>query len=137
MCCALLLHFHVGELLTRRLSYSGYSYQLASRQVMCSRRDSCRLGATLPCPRSCEKSLPRYICALLTISEPCVSIIRSESVCDDRKAVTVPRLDLAAAWSVMLMFDVVVFSITFTQAIRINRLESQSLARRMLTDGAW
>ena len=50
---------------------------------------------------------------------------------------TFSSLDLAVAWGVMLLFDVTVFAITFIQAIRLNRLQSQSLVHRILTDGRY
>ncbi|TBU56172.1 hypothetical protein BD310DRAFT_824403, partial [Dichomitus squalens] len=42
---------------------------------------------------------------------------------------------LAVAWGVMLVLDATVFTITFFQAIHMDRLWSHSLAHRMLIDG--
>ncbi|KAL1939000.1 hypothetical protein VTO73DRAFT_11153 [Trametes versicolor] len=45
------------------------------------------------------------------------------------------KLDLAAAWSSILVFDATVFVLTLTQALRVGRMFSHSLFHMMLRDG--
>ncbi|KAI0370915.1 hypothetical protein BV20DRAFT_943114, partial [Pilatotrama ljubarskyi] len=52
----------------------------------------------------------------------------------EKQSVTFARIDLAAAWSSILVFDATVFALTLVQALRVGKTWSHSLFHVMLRD---